>query len=89
MWFLDRLRSTFQKHRDIDYLKNHATDAVGISKLERILVWLEDLQENEHCQGIRREFAIFFKEYIHRKEIVPSELVPEYESFIKHCSELL
>ena len=82
---------------DIHYLKsipkntngNHIYYEHEISKFERILTWLESLEETEHRQGIRREFAIFYTEYITRKAIDPSVYIPEYSDFVKHCLALL
>jgi len=82
---------------DINYLKSIPKDSSNnniyyeheILKFERILTWLESLDENEHRRGIRREFAIFINEYIHRKAIQLSDYVPEYIPFIKECSDLL
>jgi hypothetical protein len=58
-----------------------------ISKFERILNWLESLEENEHRNNTRRALVQFLEEYQIRKEINFSDYCPEYLEFYKFCVE--
>jgi organic radical activating enzyme len=89
--FLPKIRA------DIKYLEVNAKDKSGreiyypseISKFERILSWLENLDENEHRNNSRRELSVFLKEYAQRKKIEVNTYLPEYASFIKICDSLI
>jgi organic radical activating enzyme len=59
-----------------------------ISKLERILHWMESLVESDHRKYSRKELAIFLKEYCERKDINHIDYVPEYQDFIKYCESI-
>lgn len=79
---------------DLAYLKEMAKpDAQGqtiyyeheIGKFERILHWLESLQENEHRRNVRRALYVFLNEYQNRKDIKFADYCPEYLDFYKFC----
>jgi organic radical activating enzyme len=59
-----------------------------ISKFERILNWLESLEENEHRKNTRRALYQFLQEYQIRKEIKFSDYCPEYSEFYKLCEKI-
>lgn len=59
-----------------------------IGKFERILNWLESLEENEHRNNVRRALYLFLQEYTTRKEIRFNDYLPEYMEFYKLCEEL-
>jgi organic radical activating enzyme len=59
-----------------------------IGKFERILHWLESLEENEHRDNVRRALYIFLNEYTQRKEIDFNDYLPEYMEFYKYCESL-
>lgn len=80
--------------KDLAYLKEMAKpDEQGctiyyeheIGKFERILHWLESLQENEHRRNVRRALYVFLNEYQNRKDIKFSDYCPEYLDFYKFC----
>jgi hypothetical protein len=82
--------------KDVLFLKENAFNKNGkeiiyqteISKLERIVAWLESIEESEHRRNSRRELFKFLKEYTHRKKIVMKDYVPEYLPFINECKRL-
>jgi organic radical activating enzyme len=83
--------------KDIEYMKKKAWTKKGqeiyyqseIIKFERILLWLESLEENEHRDNTRREFSRFINEYQQRKKIKVEDYIPEYLPFINYCNQLL
>jgi organic radical activating enzyme len=56
-----------------------------VSKFERILNWLENLEENAHRRGMRRALYEFIQEYEQRKGIRFHDYCPEYAAFYELC----
>lgn len=56
-----------------------------IGKFERILNWLESLEENRHRDDVRRALYSFILEYEKRKEIKFEDYCPEYLEFYEFC----
>lgn len=82
---------------DLQYLKEQAAILENglsmfyeheVKKFERILNWLESLDENEHRRNCRRAFYTFVEEYEKRKNIKMEDYAPEYVEFFKYCKEL-
>jgi organic radical activating enzyme len=82
---------------DLNYLKNEAKihedgapiyNEYEIKKFERILNWLESLEENEHRRNSRRKFYTFINEYETRKKIKLKDYAPEYVAFHDYCKRL-
>ena len=82
--------------KDVIFLNENAINKEGkevifqteISKLKRIVAWVESIEESEHRKNSRRELFKFLKEYTHRKKIVLKDYVPEYLPFINECKKL-
>ncbi len=81
---------------DIKYLRDKAFLTNGkeiiyqteISKLERIVNWIESLEESEHRRNTRIELSVFLNEFASRKNIRIEDYLPEYMNFIKYCESL-
>jgi organic radical activating enzyme len=82
--------------KDLAYLKESMFDENGnqlyyeheVTKFERILSWLQSLEENKHREGYRILFARFVEEYCKRKEIKFTDYCPEYVDFLAECQSL-
>lgn len=81
---------------DLAYLKSQAKpDSNGmviyfeheVAKFERILNWLESLEENRHRDDVRRALYSFILEYEKRKDIKFEDYCPEYLEFYEFCKE--
>lgn len=80
---------------DLEFLRGHGKyideknpalfSDYEISKFERILKWLESLEENEHRRGTRRALYNFIQEYQKKKGINFMDYCPEYADFYETC----
>ncbi len=82
--------------KDLAYLKEQmkpGKDGIFIyyehevAKFERILNWLESLEENKHRDDVRRALYSFICEYEKRKDIKFQDYCPEYMDFYELCKD--
>lgn len=83
---------------DLEHMKKHAAgDQPGqelfyeheVGKFQRILNWLENLEENNHRKSTRRALYDFLQEYQERKNIKIEDYCPEYMQFYELCRDSL
>lgn len=84
---------------DLEYMKKHSPGECEpgqevfyeheVSKFQRILNWLENLEENNHRKSTRRALYEFIQEYQQRKNIKFEDYCPEYISFYELCRDSL
>lgn len=82
--------------KDVEFLKENSRLDTGeeiiyqteISKLERILTWVENLEESEHRNSTRKELMIYLREFEKRKGIKFIDYIPEYKEFLDYCESL-
>ena len=89
------LDKSFLKYmqRDLEFmqrqnLENGLFSEFEIAKFKRILDWVDSLEETDHRNGHRKNFAFFVKEYEQRKNIKFNDYCPEYKLFLEKCLKL-
>lgn len=75
---------------DLQYMKENSDvyHDFEIGKFERILNWLEQLEENDHRALTRKNLYIYLQEYQKRKEINFMDYCPEYADFYNFCKKI-
>jgi organic radical activating enzyme len=80
-------------YRDLEFMKKQNSEnglfsEYEIAKFKRIIDWVESLEESDHRNGHRKNFAFFVQEYEQRKNIKFADYCPEYKPFLEKCQKL-